>query len=179
MMVDHPVPSILIPEDLILDRVREIAAKIQQDYNGKPLTVLGIFNGSFIFLADLLRNVSLPLRMESMLVSSYAGKHSTGIVQVKELSKKGCLSNRDILVVDDILETGITLKEIQKHLLSLNPRPRSVEFCILLRKNCPRKHEIAVRYVGFDIADEFVVGYGLDFNEHYRNLPYIGVLQAE
>jgi hypoxanthine phosphoribosyltransferase len=177
-MADHSAPSVLIAENLILNRVREIATQIQRDYEGRPLTVLGIFNGSFIFLADLLRNLSLPLQMDSMVVSSYRGKNSTGMVQVQQCSERCHLSDHDILVVDDILETGLTLEAIQKHLLDLEPMPRSIEFCILLRKNCPRKCEINARYVGFDIANEFVVGYGLDFNGQYRNLPYIGVLQV-
>lgn len=166
-------PSILISEDLILNRVREIASQIQADYQGKQLTVIGILNGSFIFLADLLRNISLPLQMESLLASSYVGTKSTGLVRTKFI-KGDRLSKRDILVVDDILETGLTLGKIQENLSFF--QPQSVEFCVLLRKNCARQYAINVRYVGFDIADEFVVGYGLDFDGHYRNLPYIGVL---
>ena len=164
---------ILYHESTILARLDELAHQIAWDYRDKALTVVAVLNGSFMFLGDLLRRIPIPLQVDCLSVSSYAGDRSTGIVSFDQATMPD-IEGRHVLVLDDILDGGNTLHAVRARLLE--EKPLSVKFGVLLRKNRTREKAIEVDYVGFDIADEFVVGYGLDFMQNYRNLPCIGVL---
>lgn len=168
----------LYHEQTILSRLDELAADITRDYAGRELTVIAILNGSIFFMADLLRRIQLPLRLDCLSVSSYhGGTESTGVVTFDQTSLPD-VDGRNVLLLDDILDTGQTLHAICAR-LKAEASPQSVRICVLLRKDKVRAKEMEADYVGFDIGDEFVVGYGLDYQERYRNLPYIGVLRAE
>ena len=168
---------VLYDEPAILRRLDELAAEITRDYADRDnLTVVAVLNGSFMFLADLLRRVPLPLHVESLSVSSYAGDRSTGVVTFKQTALPD-VAGRHVLVLDDILDSGHTLHAVRARLLEQGPA--SVRLCVLLRKRRVREQAVEADYAGFDIADEFVVGYGLDYLERYRNLPCIGVLSPE
>ncbi len=168
--------AVLYGEREILRRVKELAWAIEQDYEGKDLVVVSLLNGTVMFLADLVRYLDLPLRLDFMGVSSYGkGTKSGKLVFTKEL--KLDVKGRDVLLVDDILDTGKTLSRVTKKLKKL--KPKSLKICVLLNKSARREEKVAADYVGFDIPDAFVVGYGLDFAERYRNLPFIGVLKPE
>jgi hypoxanthine phosphoribosyltransferase len=174
-MQEH-LEKILIREEEIAGRLDELAAKITQDYQGKDLTVLAILNGSLIFMADLLRRIPLPLELDCLRVKSYhGGKTSTGQVEFDRTALP-ILRNRHVLLLDDILDSGHTLAAIIDT-IHQGFAPLSVRSCVLLRKIKRRSRPIEADYVGFDIQDEFVVGYGLDYQERYRNLPLIGVLK--
>lgn len=165
--------GVLITEPQIRDRVNELAATLTRDYEGKDLIVVALLTGTVMFLADLLRRLSLPLRLDFIGVSSYReGTLSQDLVFTKEL-RLG-VEDRDVLLVDDILDTGKTLARVADRLQRLNPR--SLRTCVLLEKPARLTEKITADYVGFVIPDLFVVGYGLDFAERYRNLPFIGVL---
>ncbi len=167
---------ILYREEEIAARLDQIAAAITRDYQGKDLTVLAILNGSLIFMADLLRRIPLPLRLDCVRVQSYCGgTTSTGRVEFDRDALPD-LRERHVLLLDDILDSGRTLSVIIDA-ITRDCRPRSVRSCVLLRKRKDRAVPIEADYVGFDIEDEFVVGYGLDYQEQYRNLPLIGVLE--
>ncbi len=167
---------VLYHESTILARLDEMAHEIAWDYRNKELTVVAVLNGSFMFLGDLLRRIPIPLQVDCLSVSSYSGDRSTGVVTFDQ-STMPDIAGRHVLVLDDILDAGYTLHAVRERLLQ--EHPLSVKFCVLLRKNRAREKQIDVDYVGFDIADEFVVGYGLDFMENYRNLPCIGVLAED
>ena len=168
---------VLYDEAAILRRLDDLAAEISHDYaDCGELTVVAVLNGSFMFLADLLRRVPLPLHVECLSVSSYAGERSTGVVTFDQLTMPD-IAGRHVLVLDDILDSGHTLHAVRARLLAEGPA--SVRLCVLLRKRRAREQAVEADYTGFDIADEFVVGYGLDFMERYRNLPCIGVLSEE
>jgi len=168
---------ILFDEKTILRRLDELAAQISADYHGCELTVIAILNGSLIFMADLLRRIPLPLKLDCLSVASYHGNLQTsGEVIFRQVAPPD-VAGRHILLLDDILDSGTTLDAIQERLQTASPR--SVRVCVLLRKTKLRQRAIDADYIGFDIADEFVVGYGLDYMERYRNLPYIGVLRKE
>ena len=167
---------VLFHESTILSRLDEMAHVITGDYRGKDLTVVAVLNGSFMFLGDLLRRIPLPLQVDCLSVSSYSGHRSTGVVTFDQNSLPE-VAGRHVLVLDDILDGGATLHAVRGRLQELNPA--SLKIGVLLRKNRPREMPVEANYVGFDIADEFIVGYGLDFMEHYRNLPLIGVLREE
>ncbi len=165
---------VLYDEPTILRRLDELAAEISRDYGDKhDLTVVAVLNGSFMFLADLLRRIPLPLHVESLSVSSYVGDRTTGVVTFDQHTMPD-VAGRHVLVLDDILDSGHTLSAVRARLLE--QAPASVRLCVLLRKRRAREKAVEADYTGFDIADEFVVGYGLDFMERYRNLPCIGVL---
>jgi hypoxanthine phosphoribosyltransferase len=165
---------ILYDEPAILARLDALAAAITRDYEHKELTVVAVLNGSFMFLADLLRRIPLPLRVDCISVASYhGGTESSGRVTFDQLTPPD-VRDRHVLILDDILDSGRTLDAILRRLESEGAR--SLRTCVLLRKNKARARPVDADYVGFDIADEFVVGYGLDFQEKYRNLPCIGVL---
>lgn len=167
------VELILIPEDRIARRVAELACQIERDYTGRETVVVALLNGTVMFLADLIRHLSLPLRLDFMGVSSYGlGTESGDLVFTKELRLD--VRGRDVLLVDDILDTGRTLRRVYDKLHDL--RPRRIRTCVLLDKKARRVEDIEADYVGFEIPDLFVVGYGLDFAERYRNLPFVGVL---
>ena len=167
---------VLYHESTILSRLDELAHQITWDYRDRELTVVAILNGSFMFLGDLLRRIPLPLHVDCLSVASYVGDKTSGVVTFDQ-STMPDITDRHVLVLDDILDSGHTLHAVRDRLMELNPR--SVKFCVLLRKQRTREKPIDVDYVGFDIADEFVVGYGLDFIARYRNLPCIGVLSEE
>lgn len=170
------VDFVLISEAQIARRVRELTAQLERDYAGRELVVVALLTGTVMFLADLIRHLSLPLRLDFIGVSSYgAGTESGELVITKELRLE--VRGRDVLVVDDILDTGRTLQRVLTKLRALNPR--QLRACVLLDKPQRRIEKVAADYVGFEIPDFFVVGYGLDFAERYRNLPFIGVLKPE
>jgi len=167
------VERVLITEEQIAKRVRELSAELTHDFEGRELVVVAVLNGTVMFLADLIRNLSLPLRLDFIGVSSYgAGTESGELVYTKELRLD--VRGRDVLLVDDILDTGKTLYRVSAKLLALNPR--RLKTCVLLNKAARRVEKVKADYVGFEIPDFFVVGYGLDFAERYRNLPFVGVL---
>lgn len=168
---------ILFHETTILRRLDEMAATISRDYRQRDLTVIAILNGSLIFMADLLRRIPLPLKLDCLSVASYHGKTQTsGEVVFKQVALPDVV-DRHILLLDDILDSGHTLAAIRDKLETANPK--SICVCVLLSKKKVRSREVNADYIGFEIEDEFVVGYGLDFMEQYRNLPYIGVLRKD
>ncbi|MBA3962765.1 MAG: hypoxanthine phosphoribosyltransferase [Chthoniobacterales bacterium] len=168
---------VLFDEATILRRLDEIAAQISADYRERELTVIAILNGSLIFMADLLRRIPLPLKLDCLSVASYhGGVKTTGEIVFKQIALPD-VAGRHILILDDILDSGVTLAAIGEKLRAT--QPLSVKICVLLRKEKERLREVEADYVGFKIADEFVVGYGLDYRERYRNLPCIGVLRPE
>jgi len=168
---------ILFDEQTILARLDELAAAITNDYRERELTVIAVLNGSLIFMADLLRRIPLPLKLDCLSVASYhGGTKSTGEVVFRQVALPD-VEGRHILILDDILDSGLTLAAIRRKLEGENPR--SVRVCVLLEKRIVRTAEVNADYVGFQIENEFVVGYGLDYMERYRNLPCIGVLRKE
>jgi hypoxanthine phosphoribosyltransferase len=170
------VESVLIGETEIAARVRELAADIERDFAGKDLLVVALLTGTVPFLADLIRHIALPMRLDFMGVSSYGNNTAPGeLVFTKELRLEA--RNRDVLLVDDILDTGRTLRAVIDKLNAL--QPRSLRTCVLLEKKSRRTETIPADYIGFEAPDEFVIGYGLDYAERYRNLPFIGVLKPE
>src|SRR3954447_22227741 len=175
-MQDH-LERILFHETTILRRLDEIAATISEDYRDRELTVIAVLNGSLIFMADLLRRIPLPLKLDCLSVASYhGGTKTSGEVVFKQVALPD-VADRHILILDDILDSGHTLAAIRDRLETA--KPRSVRICVLLSKKKERARAVDADYIGFEIEDEFVVGYGLDFMERYRNLPYIGVLRQE
>ena len=170
------VERILITEDEIAERIRSMSRGIERDFTGREMVVVSLLNGTVMFLADLIRNLSLPLRLDFIGVSSYgAGTESGNLVITKELRLD--VRGRDVLLVDDILDTGKTLVRVMGKLRAL--KPRRIKTCVLLNKAARRVEDIEADYVGFEIPDFFVVGYGLDFAERYRNLPFVGVLNPD
>jgi hypoxanthine phosphoribosyltransferase len=170
------VESVLIGETEIAARVRELAAEIERDFVERDLLVVALLTGTVPFLADLIRHITLPMRLDFMGVSSYGNNTAPGeLVFTKELRLEA--RNRDVLLVDDILDTGKTLRAVIDKLNALEPK--SLKTCVLLEKKSRRAEEITADYVGFDVPDAFVVGYGLDYAERYRNLPFIGILKPE
>ena len=168
---------ILFHETTILRRLDEMAADITRDYRGRDMTVIAILNGSLIFMADLLRRIPSPLKLDCLSVASYHGKTQTsGEVIFKQVALPDIV-DRHVLLLDDILDSGHTLAAIREKLDTA--KPKTVRVCVLLSKKKARSREVNADYVGFEIEDEFVVGYGLDFMERYRNLPYIGVLRKD
>jgi hypoxanthine phosphoribosyltransferase len=167
------VQRVLFTEQQIARRVGSLARQIQRDFSGRELVVVSLLNGTVLFLADLIRHLNLPLRLDFIGVSSYgAGTESGDLVFTKELRLD--VGGRDVLLVDDILDTGKTLSQVMAKLRAL--RPRRIRTCVLLDKPSRRQHKVRADYVGFEIPNVFVVGYGLDFAERYRNLPFVGVL---
>jgi hypoxanthine phosphoribosyltransferase len=167
------VERILITDDVIARRISKMSREIERDFKRREMVVVSLLNGTVMFLADLIRNLSLPLRLDFIGVSSYgAGTESGELVFTKELRLDVC--GRDVLLVDDILDTGRTLYRVLAKLQAL--KPRRIKTCVLLNKAARRVEKVEADYVGFEIPDYFVVGYGLDFAERYRNLPFVGVL---
>lgn len=171
------IRKILFHESTILSRLDELAHEIATEYDGKDLTVIAILNGSFIFMADLLRRIPLPLQVDCLSVSSYHGTQSTGRVNFRQ-SEVPDFAGRHVVVLDDILDSGHTLHAICERFAETKSAA-SLKTCVLLRKQVDRAKEVRADYVGFDIPNEFVVGYGLDYMERYRNLPFIGVLNED
>jgi hypoxanthine phosphoribosyltransferase len=171
------IERVLFDEAAIQKRLDEMAAEITADYRERQLTVIAVLTGSLIFMSDLLRRIPLPLKLDCLTAVSYHGKAQTsGEVIFKDVDRLD-VAGRDVLIVDDILDTGHTLAAVREKLRMT--KPRRVRVCVLLRKRKQRAHDVDADYVGFEIDDEFVVGYGLDFMERYRNLPYVGVLRKE
>ena len=174
--MQNDLKRVLLREEEIAARLDQLAVQITEDYRGKDLSVLAVLNGSLIFMADLLRRIPLPLRLDCLRVKSYqGGTISTGRVEFDHAALPE-IDGRHVLVLDDILDSGHTLAQIIETIRS-SARPLSLKSCVLLRKLKERSRPIEADYVGFDIEDEFVVGYGLDYREQYRNLPLIGVLE--
>ena len=168
---------VLFDEATILRRLDELAMQISTDYRDRELTVIAILNGSLMFMADLLRRIPLPLRLDCLSVASYhGGLQTSGEIIFRQVAQPD-VARRDVLLLDDILDSGTTINAIREKLQTASPK--SIRVCVLLRKIKERACPIEADYVGFDIADEFVVGYGLDYGEGYRNLPCIGVLKKE
>jgi hypoxanthine phosphoribosyltransferase len=172
------VAEILISEADIQAKVAELGAELSRDYEGRPLTLVSVLKGSLPFMADLMRAISIPVTIDLMEVSSYGGTatETSGLVRIlKDLS--ATIEGRDVLIVEDIIDTGLTLNYLLRYLRGKNPR--SLRICALLDKPARRLVDIDIDYRGFTIPDRFVIGYGLDYGEAYRNLPFIGVLRPE
>ena len=171
------VLRVLLSEDEIREKVRELGGKITADYKNSNLMLVTVLKGAVVFLADLMRQIDVPAEIDFMVVSSYgSGVKSSGIVKiVKDLDVP--LAGKDILIVEDILDSGLTLSYIKELLESRGPR--SIRIATLLDKPSRRKVDLQADYIGFSVPDEFVIGYGLDYDEKYRNLPYIGILKPE
>jgi hypoxanthine phosphoribosyltransferase len=169
------IEQVLISEQEIQAKLAEMGQAITADYDGRGLLLVGVLKGAFVVMADLARHIALPLEFDFMAVSSYgAATKTSGVVRImKDLDHD--LKDRDVLVVEDIVDSGLTLKYLLKNLAGR--KPASLEVAALLRKEGIQQVELDVRYIGFDIPNEFVVGYGLDYAERYRNLPYIGTLK--
>jgi hypoxanthine phosphoribosyltransferase len=167
------IESVLISRQSLARRVRSLAREIETDFAGRDLVIVALLNGTVVFLADLLRGLSMPLRLDFIGVSSYGvGTESADVIFTKELRLD--VGGRDVLVVDDILDTGKTLARVTAKLSKL--KPRQIKVCVLLDKPSRRVEQITADYVGFIIPNHFVVGYGLDYAERYRNLPFVGIL---
>ncbi|HYM83955.1 MAG TPA: hypoxanthine phosphoribosyltransferase [Candidatus Dormibacteraeota bacterium] len=175
--LEGDVAEVLLSEAEIRERVAELGRQVSDDYAGHELTLVSVLKGSLPFMADLMRAISVPVRIDLMEVSSYGNTtESSGLVRIlKDLSAS--IEGRDVLIVEDIIDTGLTLNYLLRYLRGKNPR--SLRICTLLDKPARRLVEIPVDYVGFTIPDRFVVGYGLDYGEIYRNLRFVGVLRPE
>jgi len=171
------IDRVLITSEQIQDKLRDMGERITADYAGRQLLLVGVLKGAFVVMADLARNIRLPLEFDFMAVASYGTATKTsGVVRIlKDLDHE--LEGRDVLLVEDIVDSGLTLNYLLKNLHAR--RPRSLEVAALLQKKDIQQVPIELRYLGFDIPNEFVVGYGLDFAERYRNLPYIATLKPE
>lgn len=171
------IRQILIETDELQKRIKELGQEITKDYEDKDLVVICVLKGAVLFMSDLCKNIDLPLNMDFMAVSSYGSStQSSGVVRIlKDLDSS--IEGKDVLIVEDIIDTGLTLSYLVENLKSRGPK--SVKICTLLDKPERRKVDVKVDYIGFTIPDDFVVGYGLDFNEKYRNLPYVCVLKEE
>jgi len=174
----NDVAEVLITETQVRAKVAEMAAELSRDYAARDLTLVSVLKGSLPFMADLMRAISIPVQIDLMEVSSYGGTstETSGLVRIlKDLSSS--VEGRDVVIVEDIIDTGLTLNYLQRYLRGKNPA--SLRICTLLDKPARRLAPIEIDYRGFTIPDRFVVGYGLDYGEFYRNLPYIGVLKPE
>jgi hypoxanthine phosphoribosyltransferase len=171
------IAEILIPSERLRGRVRELATEVEADYRGKDLLMIGVLKGALMFMVDLARQVDLPLELDFMAISSYGtGTESSGVVRIiKDLDTN--IEGRHVLIVEDIVDTGLTLSYMRENLLTRSPA--SLRICCLLDKRDARQTDVALDYVGFVIPSRFVVGYGLDYAEIYRNLPFVGVLKPE
>ena len=177
-MYDNGIEKILINEDEISKRVKELGKQISEDYkDSKDFLVIGILKGSVVFMADLIRNIDIHTSIDFMTVSSYgSGTISSGVLTVKK-DLDTDIEGKDILIAEDIIDSGITLFNLIKLLKERNPK--SIKICTFLNKAERREVDMKVDYIGFDIPNEFIVGYGLDYAEKYRNFPYVGILKRE
>lgn len=170
--MDYTIKTLLTREE-VEKRIKELAKEIEKDYCGKDLLVIGLLKGSIMFMSDLIKEIDLPVMIDFMSVSSYSGTTSTGVINVlkdTDISVK----DKDVLIVEDIIDTGLTLSHVKK--LLEDRGAKSLKICTLLDKPSRRTIEMKGDYVGFEIPDEFVVGYGLDYDQHHRNLPYVGIV---
>lgn len=176
--MEKDIQNILLTEEDIQNRICELGKILTEDYAGKNPVVIGVMKGVVVFYADMIRQIKTPCQMDFMWISSYAGTHSTGNLVVRS-DIVSDIEGRHVLILEDIYDTGNSLTFVRDHLLQKNPA--SLKICTLLDKPSRRKPGITLKadYVGFEVPNEFVVGYGLDYNEYYRNLPYIGVLKPE
>lgn len=176
-MVEEKIKEILISEGMIQNRIRELGEQISEDYKGKDLIFVSILKGGVYFLADLTRAVQIPLVIDFIVVSSYGDSQETsGIVRlVKDLKED--LRHRHVILVEDIIDTGLTIDYLLRLLHSR--QPESIEVCSLLSKPSRRKVDVSIKYLGFEIPDKFAVGYGLDYKQYYRNLPFVCVFKPE
>ena len=176
-MIHNDIKSILISEEEIQELVSELGERINKDYEGKEVIFAVILKGSLVFAADLMRRLTMPVKLDFMQASSYGESAvSSGIINIKK-DLDNVISGKHVLIIEDIIDSGNTLAKLKQVLLERDPA--SVKICTLLSKPSRREMDVEVEYVGKDIPDEFVVGYGLDFNERYRNLPYIGILKPQ
>jgi len=175
--VEAGVGEILIGEEELQARIRELGAEISVDYAGRELLLVGVLKGAVFFMADLMRTISVSCEIDFMAISSYgASTDSSGVVRIlKDLDLN--IDGRHVLVVEDIIDSGLTLSYLLRNLESREPA--SLEICALMTKPERREIDVPVKYIGFEIPNRFVIGYGLDFAERYRNLPYVGVLRPE
>ncbi len=167
--------EILIDEETLQARIRELAAQISRDYKGRCVTLVGVLKGCVPFLSDLLKRLTVETNVDFIMVTSYSGSQSTGVVRTI-LDLKQNIEKKDVLIVEDIVDSGLTMGYMLKNFSTR--RPRTLEICTLLDKPSCRRTRVPIKYKGFVIPAKFVVGYGLDYNELYRNLPYIGVLKT-
>lgn len=170
--MDYTIKTLLTREE-VEKRIKELAKEIEKDYCGKDLLVIGLLKGSIMFMSDLIKEMDLPVMIDFMSVSSYSGTTSTGVINVlkdTDISVK----DKDVLIVEDIIDTGLTLSHVKK--LLEDRGAKSLKICTLLDKPSRRTIEMKGDYIGFEIPDEFVVGYGLDYDQHHRNLPYVGIV---
>jgi hypoxanthine phosphoribosyltransferase len=172
---DDAIGDILVKPEELQNRVRELAGEISRDYAGRDLVLIGVLKGAVFFLSDLMRQIEVPCEVDFMAVASYgSATRSSGVVRIlKDLD--AVIEGRDVLIVEDIVDSGLTLQYLLRNLGARNPR--SLEVCALLTKPERRKVELPTRYVGFEIPDRFVIGYGLDHGERYRNLPFVAALK--
>ena len=172
---DDAIGEILVPADALTRRVRELAAAISRDYAGRDLVLVGVLKGAVFFLSDLMRQLEVPVEVDFMAVASYgSATKSSGVVRIlKDLDT--VIEGRDVLIVEDIVDSGLTLQYLLRNLGARNPS--SLEVCALLIKPERRKVDLHTRYVGFEIPNRFAIGYGLDHGERYRNLPYVAALK--
>jgi hypoxanthine phosphoribosyltransferase len=175
--VGNEVGEIIVPAGALQQRVTELAAEITRDYRGRELFLMGVLKGAIFFVADLMRQIELTCEVDFMAVSSYGSlTDSSGVVRIlKDLEAP--IEGRDVLIVEDVVDSGLTVGYLLRSLRGRDPR--SLEVCALLVKSHPRKVELPIRYVGFDIPDRFVVGYGLDLDQRYRNLPYVAAVDDQ
>ncbi len=175
--VEEGVGEILIGEQALQERIVELGVEISRDYAGRDLLLVGVLKGAVFFMADLMRELTVPCEIDFMAISSYgSGTDSSGVVRIlKDLDIN--ISGRDVLVVEDIIDSGLTLSYLMRSLKAR--KPATVEICALLTKPERREVDVPVAYVGFEIPNKFVIGYGLDFDERYRNLPYVAVLHPD
>lgn len=171
------IQEVLFSEEVLNNKIKELANEISRDYDGKNLVVVGILKGSVLFAAELIKNISVKCEIDFMAVSSYGSSTETsGVVRIlKDLDSS--IEGKDILLVEDIVDTGITLSYLLKYLQAR--KANSIEIISLLNKPARRKIDLNVKYVGFEVPDGFIVGYGIDYAEKYRNLPFIGILKPE
>ncbi len=170
--MDYTIKTLLTREE-VEKRIKELAKEIEKDYCGKDLLVIGLLKGSIMFMSDFIKEMDFPVMIDFMSVSSYSGTTSTGVINVlkdTDISVK----DKDVLIVEDIIDTGLTLSHVKK--LLEDRGAKSLKICTLLDKPSRRTVEMKGDYVGFEIPDEFVVGYGLDYDQHHRNLPYVGIV---
>jgi hypoxanthine phosphoribosyltransferase len=172
---DEAIGEILVPEDKLAERVRELAAQVSEDYAGRDILLIGVLKGAVFFLSDLMRALEIPCEVDFMAISSYgSATKSSGVVRIlKDLDT--VIEGRDVLIVEDIVDSGLTLQYLLRYLAGRNPA--SLEVCALLIKPGARRVDDVPKYVGFELPDEFVIGYGLDHAERYRNLPYVATLK--
>ncbi len=176
-MNDPAIGEVLVASEELQSRVRELGAELSRDYEGRDLVMVGVLKGAILFIADLMRELTVPCEVDFMAVSSYGSdKDSSGVVRIlKDLDAP--IQGRDVLIVEDIIDSGLTLHYLMRNLKARNPR--SVEVCALLTKPERRRVDLPIRYVGFEIANTFAIGYGLDHGQRYRNLGFVAALNEE